>query len=42
MKKILIFTLIIVLNILMSNLFSQERDKDGNINIKGFNSRRYG
>ena len=35
MKKILIFTLIIVLNILMSNLYSQEKDKDGNINIKG-------
>jgi len=35
MKKILILTLIIVSSLLTSNLVSQERDKDGNINIKG-------
>jgi hypothetical protein len=35
MKKILIFTLILFFNLISSNLFSQERDKDGNINIKG-------
>ena len=35
MKKILIFTLILFLSFVTSNLFSQEKDKDGNINIKG-------
>ena len=35
MKKILFLTLIIVTSLLTSNLISQERDKDGNVNIKG-------
>ena len=31
MKKILIFTLILFLSFAASDLFSQEKDKDGNI-----------
>ena len=35
MKKILILTLIIIVSFLTNSLLSQQRDKDGNINIKG-------
>src|SRR3989339_1383916 len=35
MKKILIFNLIILLSLVTNNLFSQQKDKDGVIDVKG-------